>query len=232
MEITMMAIISSIYRKIVENFRTLIFWPCFGLAFYVVEQINRNPWKCFEISCTWDAYIPFCEYFVVAYVMWFFYMAGTIVYMIYHDQGAYELTMRFIIISFSVTILIYLLFPSVQLMRPYAFPRENGFAEVVRWFYLHDTPTNVCPSLHVIGTLATMYGALNSRKLMGYRGMRIAYIIIGTLICASTVFLKQHSLIDVFAGIGLCMGVWFFAIRSVKEELVAEAAREKTQEVA
>ncbi|MCR5640598.1 MAG: phosphatase PAP2 family protein [Lachnospiraceae bacterium] len=222
----MMSVISSIYQKIVENFRTLIFWPCFGLVFYLVEQINRNPWKCFEISCTWDAYIPFCEYFVIAYILWFFYMAGTIIYLIYRDPKAYELTMRFIIISFSVTILIYLLFPSVQLMRPYGIPRDNICWEMVRWFYRHDTPTNVCPSLHVIGTLATMYGALSSKRLMSHRGMRSIYIVAGSLICISTVFLKQHSLIDVFAGVGLCMGVWFFAMRSAKEDMELEEAKE------
>jgi membrane-associated phospholipid phosphatase len=222
-------ILSSIYHKIVENMRTLIFWPCFGIAFYAVEQINRNPWKCFEVGCKWDAYIPFCEYFVVAYVMWFLYMAGTIVYLIYKDAKAYEITMRFIILSFSITIAIYLLFPTVQMMRPYNITRENFFMDVVQWFYRHDTPTNVCPSLHVIGTLATMYGALNSERLMQHRGMKAAYVIVGFLICISTVFLKQHSIVDIFAGVVLCLLIGPFVIRKEEGALAEDEGKKRSE---
>jgi membrane-associated phospholipid phosphatase len=223
------SVFSSIYHKIVENIRTLIFWPLFGIAFYAVEQINRNPWKCFEVGCKWDAYIPFCEYFVVAYVMWFIYMAGTIVYLIYKDPKAYEITMRFIILSFSATIVIYFLFPTMQMMRPYDVDRENVFMDVVRWFYRHDTPTNVCPSLHVIGTLATMYGALSSERLMRHRGMKAAYVLVGILICFSTVFLKQHSVEDVIGGVGLCLVVWTLAFRKDAVEIPEEETKKRSE---
>ena len=160
-------------------------------------------------------------------------MAGTIVYLIFRDEEAYKTTMKFIAISFSATIVIYLLFPSAQLMRPYDYPQDNIFMDMVRWFYRHDTPTNVCPSLHVIGTLATMYGALSSKRLMDlWSGMRSAYIIVGGFICISTVFLKQHSLVDVAAGVLLCMIVWAVALRKGEEADLAEGKEEKRQEVA
>lgn len=223
----MFSIIRAIYRKAMENWRTLAFWPCFGLTFFLVEQINRNPWRCHEVGCKLDGYIPFCEYFVIAYIMWFVYMAGTIVYLIFLDSKAYETTMKFIIITFSVTIGIYLLFPTVQLMRPYIPEHANVFAEAVRWFYRHDTPTNVCPSLHVVGTLATMYGAMTSERLMSHRGMKTLYAVVGFFICISTVFLKQHSVIDLAAGATLCLVVWLTVFRKQDAAEETEEQRKK-----
>ena len=66
--------------------------------------------------------------------------------------------------------------------------------------YGYDTNTNVCPSMHVTGSYAVYFSAKHS-KLFGKRPIKIAFYITTLIICASTVFLKQHSIIDVFAGI-------------------------------
>ena len=84
------------------------------------------------------------------------------------------------------------------------FERDNIFTHIVSLIYGFDTNTNVCPSIHVIGSFAVLFSALNDKYLSAAK-IRISFVIITLLICASTVFLKQHSIIDVVAGVALCI---------------------------
>ena len=48
----------------------LVFWPIFGLMFHFCENLF-HPEKWHIIHCTLDDMIPFCEWFVIPYVLWF-----------------------------------------------------------------------------------------------------------------------------------------------------------------
>ena len=111
--------------------------------------------------------------------------------------------MWYIIITYSLTILIYIIYPTAQELRPIAFERHNIFTVILSKLYNFDTNTNVCPSLHVIGSLAVFFSAWHDKRLSGALS-RCIFFIITVLICISTVFLKQHSIIDVGAAVILC----------------------------
>ena len=90
----------------------------------------------------------------------------------------------------------------MQALRPTDFPRDNIFTDVVKELYSYDTNTNVCPSIHVLGSMAVCLPGLRSTTLRGW-GWKTFFIVSDVLICASTVFLKQHSILDVFAALAL-----------------------------
>ena len=48
-------------------------------------------------------------------------------------------------------------FSHIKLLRPEVFARDNALTRAVAWFYTFDTNTNVCPSLHVIGSAAALF---------------------------------------------------------------------------
>ena len=75
-----------------------------------------------------------------------------------------------------------------------------------------DNNKNVCPSLHVTGSFAVLFTAWNSER---YRSVfwRAVFIAITVLISVSTVFLKQHSIIDIAAAVGLCFAIYPFVFR-------------------
>ena len=86
--------------------------------------------------------------------------------------------------------------------------------DVVKGLYDFDTNTNVCPSIHVLGSLAVCFAGLHSRTLRGW-GWKLFFVVSTVLISLSTVFLKQHSIIDVFAALALgavCYVLVFFVI--------------------
>lgn len=180
----------------------LIFWPVFGILFAYVEK--HYPVEYYTpVYSGIDDFIPFFEGFVIPYLFWFVYLAGMVIYTALYAIGAFRKMMLFVIITYTLTIVIYLIWPTCQELRPAAFERDNIFTRIMSDYYAYDTNTNVCPSLHVIGAVAVQFTFLHL-KGKKHIGWHIAFIITTILICLSTVFLKQHSIVDVFAAVPVC----------------------------
>ena len=164
-------------------------------------------------TCALPILIPFCEWFVFPYLFWFVFLVGMLAYTFFWEVDGFRQMMWFIILTYSITMLIYFLFPTCQELRPQHFPRDNVLTRFMARFYAFDTNTNVCPSIHVIGAVACMAAGWHSRRF-GTRLWRTVFTVITVLICLSTVFLKQHSALDVFAALPLCVGGWWLVYRS------------------
>ena len=189
-----------------RHIKLLLFWPLFGLLFAAVEK--SWPGRAYiPVWCPLDDRIPFCEWFLIPYLFWFVFLAGMLVYGFFFDTENFTAMMHFVILTYSVTMLIYLFFPTVQELRPEVFPRDNILTRMVAAFYAFDTNTNVCPSLHVIGSFAAMYAGWNSRCFSA-RPWRITFGTICAAICLSTVFMKQHSVLDVLLALPLCLAAY------------------------
>ena len=80
-------------------------------------------------------------------------------YLLLFDTAGFRKFMWFIILTYTATCIIYLIYPSQQELRPETFRRDNLLTRFMTWFYAFDTNTNVCPSLHVIGSLAVLAAA-------------------------------------------------------------------------
>lgn len=186
-----------------KHLKYLIFWPVFGVFFLCVERIWVRE-SYFSVHCALDDRIPFCEYFLIPYLFWFVFLVGIQIYTLLYDVESFKRFIKFTAISFGLTILIYILFPNCQELRPVTYGRENIFTRFMTWFYQFDTNTNVCPSLHVIGSVAVLFGAWKSRHFSTFF-WRILFTTATILISISTVFLKQHSVLDILAAIPVCL---------------------------
>ena len=85
---------------------------------------------------------------------------------------------------------------------------------MVASIYANDTNTNVCPSIHVIGSLAVWFAARDTGKLPAIL-RKGAIPIMAVLISISTVFLKQHSVLDIIAALLVCAAAYPVVYRSV-----------------
>ncbi len=188
----------------------LLFWPIFGAVFWTLEIVWPHIWAYFmgealyyyPIEVAFDAKIPFCEWFILPYLFWFLFLVGMILYGLLFDILAFRRFSWFVILSYSATAIVYLLFPNMQALRPVEFARENLLTAIVQGLYSFDTNTNVCPSIHVLGSLAVCIAGLHAKRLHKW-GWRLFFILSTTLISLSTVFLKQHSIVDVLAALAL-----------------------------
>lgn len=169
-----------------RHLKYLLYWPVYGLMFLTVERLWIRE-SYYPIHCPLDDWIPLCEYFLIPYLFWFVFLVGIHVYTLLYDTDAFVKLMKFIIVSYTLTTLINILFPNCQELRPVAFERDNLFTRFLAGFYRFDTNTNVCPSLHVIGSVAVAVCAWKSRDF-STKPWRIAFCTVAVLISISTVF--------------------------------------------
>jgi len=185
----------------------LLFWPLYGIVFFTLEQLLDLEYHVMYSFI--DDFIPFCEFFVIPYYFWFVFMIGMLVYSFLFNIDTFRKYMKFIIISNSITLLLYFIFPTSQELRPTEFARDNIFVDIVRMLYDFDTNTNVCPSLHVINSFAVCFAAWHDKNFKK-PSWRCFFACSTVLISISTVMLKQHSIIDVAVAVILCVLVYPF----------------------
>ena len=196
-------------RKFGREVWYLLYLPIYLLLFALVEHlVVDNYWVSW---CTLDARIPFVRQFVLIYVMWYPLMLGTTLYLLLKDRRAFVRYARALVIGLTACMLIFVLFPSGQELRPAEVPGHDLTAWMLRAIYAADTNTNVFPSMHVVGTLAAVIAIFDSRSASGCAKWGVAAL--GMLINASTVLIKQHSLLDIFAGIALYALVYLAVYR-------------------
>ena len=186
----------------------LIYWPVYGLTFWLLERGLTLTYHPVEVA--FDAKIPFCEFFVFPYYFWFAFLFGIHVYTGLYDIPAFKKLMYFIMITYTVTTVIYIVYPTCQNLRPTEFARDNFCVDIVKALYNFDTNTNVCPSLHVIGSFAVLFTTWNCKKLRSFK-FQAVLVPLTVLISISTVFLKQHSIVDIYAALILCAVAYPFA---------------------
>lgn len=144
-----------------------------------------------------DDMIPFCEVFVIPYLLWFAYVAVVVLYFFLRDKDGYFRICTFLFTGMTVFLIVSTLWPNGHNLRPAVMPRDNLFTALVAMLYKADTPTNLWPSIHVYNSLGCHFAVMKSAGLEKYKGLRIGSLLLCVSIILSTVFIKQHSVFDV-----------------------------------
>ncbi len=186
----------------------VLYLPVYLVLFFIVEQvITTDYWVSY---CKVDDWIPFCPAFVVFYVMWYPLAIGTGMYLLWKDPKVFQRYMYFVSIGLTVSLLICLVFPNGQDLRPTALGNDI-FSRIMRLIYAADTNTNVLPSMHVVGTCAAIAAWYHTE--VQHKWVRPAILLLGLLINVSTVLVKQHSFLDIIAGVVLSAVVYVISYR-------------------
>lgn len=187
-------------------FYVLLYLPWF---FYVERTITATSPNLHIMHCALDDLIPFCEYFVIPYLLWFLYMVVSCIYVYFKGTNVEYLRLAFsLIIGMSFALLFYMIFPNGHDLRPTVLPNDNFFTPIISALYATDTSTNVFPSVHVYNSLVVHISLAKLKALDNHKWIRHASLILCVLICLSTVFLKQHSALDVAGAIVLVAVVY------------------------
>ncbi len=200
------------------------------LAFYLCafRYLENTVTPKYIIHCKLDEMIPFCEAFIIPYVFWFPYVGGTFIWFRKRGWQDYSRLCLMIFLGLTICLGIYYFFPTGLNLRLATDPHNTGFLyNLVVMLRGIDTPTNVCPSIHVMNTVM-IFEAVCSLDDLKHRKLTIAFhAVIMVLICASTVMLDQHSVIDVVCGVMMSFVIHGMVYKvEWKEEL---ARQKKTQ---
>lgn len=198
------------FRKLMKDhpeYWYLLFVPVYLLCFFLVERLVPSDGAYWVSYLPLDDHIPFVEAFAVPYCLWYPLLLFTGLGLIFLDVPEFKRYMWFLILGFGFSLLFCLVFPNGQDLRPLPFERDNLFTRLLGHIYAADTNTNVLPSMHVIGCVAACCGVWRSRSRV--RRWRWPVTVLSLLICAATVLVKQHSILDMFAGFAVCIPIWF-----------------------
>lgn len=196
----------------------LLYWPAYLLSFLLLERLCPAP-VYNTVWCRLDDYIPFCEWFLLPYMAWHVSLLWMSLYTLAYDIDAFKRFMWYLIATTVIAEMVYVAWPNQQLLRPDldALGRRNLLTMATGLIYTVDTNTNVCPSLHCIGGFAILFAAMSMPRFRT-PGWRIFFWFFALLICASTVFMKQHSIVDFFAAIPVILiGYYAFYFRGRKK---------------
>ena len=178
-------------------------WVC--LLFLVLVQCTvfwatRIPLMFMEkidLATAWDGLIPFrpgwVSIYVLSFVSWlvtFFLLFRQRKEHVYRNSAAYLLTLL-------LTGATFLLLPGA-IQRPEVTGR-GFFPWLTRVVYACDQPNNLCPSLHVVCSYYCWRAIWDTEGIpTWYRRFNFVFLL---LVCCSILFVKQHVLVDIPAGV-------------------------------
>ena len=181
-------------KAFLEKYQSLKYLIYFFIAYMIGFMILENQdFSHMIITDTWiDQYIPFNEYFVIPYVLWFVFMVLGFAYFVFIDQSGVKRTYFYLFLGMSSSLLIYALIPTGQNLRVQLY-NDNIFQCLVSFIYSVDSSTNVCPSIHVYNSVMMCVSLLKSRKIKQHTWLCFLIIVLAILICMSTVMIIQHA---------------------------------------
>lgn len=200
-------------KKFLETYKhgwLLSYTFIYLIWFFYLE--HRSNVKFINIHIKLDDMVPFNEFFIIPYFLWFAYIAGTVLYFFFTSKEDYYKCCSFLFIGMTICLIIYTFWPNEQNLRPTAFARDNIFVNTVKALYLTDTSTNVCPSIHVFNSIGVHIAICNS-KLKEKRALCAVSFVLAVSICLSTVFLKQHSVFDGICAVGLSIVMYLLVYK-------------------
>ena len=177
-----------------------------------------------DMTTAFDRATPFQPAWVLVYI-------GTFIFWIYQNttvaRESPKLAYRLAAADFVaklICLVFFVVLPTTN-FRPEV--EGSGFIPfVMRFIYWIDTPTNLFPSIHCfVAWLGTRY--IYECRSLRHRALTGVLCTIGTLLVfASTLFTKQHVLLDVISGIAVAEIGWLVA-RFTKLPNVLEDLNEK-----
>lgn len=203
----------------------LLIIPVLGVIYTV---INIYPRPAVDISVEVDSYIPFIPIFIIPYIIWYVFVFGYLVYFCMKDTKVYVNTLITITIGELICFVIYIFFQTT-VPRP-MLSGNDVMTQLVQFIYTHDEPYNCFPSIHVLTTYVIMLASIH------IRGKHIVNTLIlqitGILIILSTLFVKQHAILDVIASIVMVSIIYlvtfyFSTVTKRRRMLTPRAVRRK-----
>lgn len=168
-----------------------------GLAIFILLERGVTPRYTFVTGI--DKWIPFVAWSWFIYVGFFPFVLALAAYA---RPDAFMMFAKATLVAFVAGVLCFMLFPEI-VPRPDVATIHSSFIRhhLARMWQL-DRASNGFPSLHVAVT------CLACQMLATPRQRRVT-IVLGALICMSTLTLKQHTVVDVLGGVLLALASAF-----------------------
>jgi membrane-associated phospholipid phosphatase len=188
---------------------TVIYLPIYLIWFAYLEKNVTTDFHLIHTSL--DDVIPFVDVFIIPYLLWFLFVAVTLIYLFFYSKQEYYDACKFLFTGMTLFLIICTIYPNGLNLRMGITYNDSIFSSLVKLLHKADTSTNVFPSIHVYNTIGCCIALFKSKGLKNHKGIKTAAGILGFFIILSTMFLKQHSVIDV-AGAIIMAAIMYFVV--------------------
>ncbi|WP_066062833.1 phosphatase PAP2 family protein [Neobacillus soli] len=186
-------------NRLIKKAPFLLFLLVIPLLAKIYELLNNRTHKAVDISSSIDQAIPFLSIFIIPYILWYGYIFCYLIYFCFKDTKVYLKTLSLIVVAELVCFAVYFFFQTT-VPRP-TIVGDNLLNNLVQWIYTNDRPVNCFPSIHVLTTFAIMLASLHIKNKHLLNNLCIH--VIGSLIIISTLFVKQHVILDMIGSMFL-----------------------------
>lgn len=198
-----------------ENIIALSFLISIPILNIVYMLLNNSKRGVYNLVTDIDKAIPFVSIFIIPYALWYVFIILTFIYLCIKDRDIYYKTLISYDLGMIVCYIIYFMFQTT-VPRPEVIGSDI-FSRMVMIIYKNDQPFNCFPSIHVLSCYL-MIKAINTSKAGNWINRLIIFCIASTIIL-STLFIKQHVVLDVF-GAMFIGGIIFKLVKRIELERV------------
>lgn len=202
-------------KKIWQNYKHALPLILFGILYLTwFAHLEQNVVRGFHvIHMKIDNYIPFCEVFVIPYLLWFVYVSAVVLLFLFKSKDDYFKACAFLFTGMTIFLVVSTIYPNGHYLRPAVMPRDNIFTQLIAGLYRTDTPTNLFPSIHVYNSLGAHFAITHSEYFAKKKGICIASFLLCASIILSTVLIKQHSVFDMLTAFALAAFMYMLVYR-------------------
>lgn len=168
-----------------------------GASVYFVTKLVTDGGKHYDISLPIDHQIPFISAFIVIYILSYVQWVGGYLTVAREEENFALRVMSAEIIAKIICLAIFLILPTAM-ARPEVLGNDI-FGRLTKLIYTMDTPTNLFPSIHCLESwiiFRTSFGL----KRVG-RWIIPVYAVFAILVFITVLFVRQHLILDIPAGI-------------------------------
>ena len=187
------------------GFFPLVFSFVFNCLVYSGSRAVAGSWYHHNIESNLDLRLPFLPQFLIIYFGCYIFWAANYILAARQDR---EEVYRFFtadFISRCVCLVIFLAYPTTN-TRPVI--EGSGFWDLLAgWLYSIDAADNLFPSIHCLVSWFCFLAVKGQKKIpIWYKAVSS---ILAVLVFLSTLFTKQHVIVDVAGGIFLAQGCFW-----------------------
>ncbi len=197
----MLDMFKKIILKFEKHLAMISLYMLFIFLFIYVGAYNEGR-EFYNLAISIDYKIPFNPHFVWTYIL--YYIVALMPVMVVEDIHEFRRMVGAYLMMYFVGFLTFILFP-VKMIRPEL--TGDGYSLwLLKKIYNADNGYNCFPSLHVANAFLASFFSFRFNRTYG----AVVYLM-AFLITISTLFIKQHYILDLVAGILLACFVYRFS---------------------
>lgn len=219
--ITWSSILEALTRPVPLSIRTII--PTVVLLlivpfYFFVGELVAPGRTLHRPEIPWDRLMPVHPSWVLVYVPLYLFLILLPIFVVRQDEQIRRTVFAYLMVWITALIFFWV-YPTVA-PRPAKVVGEGFMVWGLRFLYSADSPYNCFPSLHVAHSFVS---ALTCHRV--HRGLGMVAMLCASLVGVSTIYTKQHYILDVLAGIFLACVACVVFLRHCPGEDVAESDR-------